>query len=1237
MAVEGQPLLELPEGPSEDIPEAAANAAPGNEDLLEAEKQEEQLEELMQEVVTAQEKLESAAHQTLAFQRDLALATDRSLVLRAEEQEHSGTVEKEQLIVAAHAHLRQCLCRDPAGKLWPVWSTKVADLQEYGPGISLYFGFTVRLGITFFLCSILVLPLLLLSLVGNGLDNIDAGTGELGVLAWSTLGNLQKNGTINSGPFNIPAADFSYWAGLLDAVAMGATWAVAFWFCQKTIPDAVARERKEVVTPDAYTLYISGLPRRLEQHLQYEQLLQAHFERMLNAELTPGIAATGVEVINRAEQFMSEPPARSCSWQRDLDSCGRRIGVISDGCKDQVSCEAADCAPPEGERNTVHKVSLVRDFNGRLGRYRAAVESAQRSHQQKKQQRGSRRTSELDEAEKGKILQELEEVKVEELEVLGAFVTFTHVKHKEFISQEYRFSRIMLLGRWLQGDDQRFEGDAIRASDAPLPADIFWENIDCPKNKRRLKKVVIAAAFLVLVLVMILCLSLAKWGREEAQAQGSGVCPAAADATESQKLYCSCTAIGIQNVLRDIPAGTRQECSSWLETYAYSQAMMILAVAFSSVINIAAGVLISLIAHFAQPPNFTVLESRIMQMTFVVKVLTLGVVVTLVNADFQFYIGSFKGLLGLLGAGQFKDIDKAWNAAVGVEILTLIVFSIMNEIIAIAFVLLFKLKCYCLAGRKVDWRSMKELFTPPQFELANYHADQLSLVFACLLFSSCLPAVLIVLAVRLFSMRLRCLIEYMSWPQSRGIEERRMDISRRGRVRGAGIRHLWDRIFPYGPSLTSAARDLFAFQSAAEELPVPSGAAEAEADLTDKVQNIEAAVLGLQGGLEAIRQQLARSGEGEAAQKGIPPRPGGGGRAKPEKRVEGLDPTVLAAARAAGVPQAQLERMGELARQGGKLGDGARAAASPLSESEEEDDAGKEMEAQPENVSEAICKITEILGQLAKSRRGGTLEELLERGETADPTSSSTSGGSSRGAAYAKLVSLLKEDPEKISRSVLKLMAEDYGAHKTAPGLDGVQMTAHSWLEHRSRVQQYAGPWAVVETLSRGVTAWNAHPLIGPEAMGRNAAKVESCEEILSALEAGCERAAEPTARTSFSEATGKLLSAKVCGTLNLEPASLAQSVVPERLRFFERPSFDPVPFMSEGSRAVYRRPLDFARNIPDEEPVPRTQVRCSRDAALRLLSVLDKCGRLELRPARKIRERVLNGMFAIPKDLERD
>ena len=384
MAVEGQPLLQLPEevasqetgldvAIADTVPEALtreatavepssfedptaqlrnvetfveglqdwvrrqADSASREQDLLLAQGK---LQELMHEVVRAHEKLEGAGQETLALQRDLALATDRSIVLRAEEQEQKGTVEKSQLIVAARAHLRQCLCRDPAGSLWPLWSTSASDMQEYGPGISLYFGFTVRLSITFCVCTMLLLPLLSLNLAGNGLENIDAGTGEHGVLAWSTLGNLQSNGTINSGPFEIPAADFSFWAGLLDAIAMAVTWGVAFWFGRKTIADAVARERKEVVTPDAYTIYVSGLPRHLgDRHLQYEQLLKDHFEGLLGAELGSAAAKKSVEVISRSEQFRNEPPARSCCWQGDRDSRGRRIGVVSKACEDDATCE----------------------------------------------------------------------------------------------------------------------------------------------------------------------------------------------------------------------------------------------------------------------------------------------------------------------------------------------------------------------------------------------------------------------------------------------------------------------------------------------------------------------------------------------------------------------------------------------------------------------------------------------------------------------------------------------------------------------------------------------------------------------------------------------------------------------------------------------------------------------------------------------------------------------------------
>ena len=69
----------------------------------------------------------------------------------------------------------------------------------------------------------------------------------------------------------------------------------------------------------------------------------------------------------------------------------------------------------------------------------------------------------------------------------------------------------------------------------------------------------------------------------------------------------------------------------------------------------------------------------------------------------------------------------------------------------------------------------------------------------------------------------------------------------------------------------------------------------------------------------------------------------------------------------------------------------------------------------------------------------------------------------------------------------------------------------------------------------------------------------------------------------------------------------------------------------------MYQHPLRFARELPPEEQVPRTQVRCSRSEALKLLHVLDASGRLALRPVSATRPRLYNGLFAIAKDLERD
>lgn len=757
-----------------------AMGASQNKDLVQAQ---EEMKSLMVDASDAQRRLEQVAKSSLELQRDLAQANDRSLVVNAENQ---SQMDKEALRIAAEAHLRQCRCRNKAGEPWPLWATTAGDLQEYGTGISLYFRFTISLVTAMMFAALLTLPLLILNSTGTGLTDVDVGAGEPGFFAVSSIGNFlsSSDGSISLSKFDISPADISFYIGVLDAVSIGLVLALAVWFERVVLPAAVRSEARTTVTPDAYTIFVSNLPRRLadDRHLQYEELLRQHFERQLSAEITPQMQMQGWTVISKEEQFLNETPRRRCFMLRAAtDHRGRKLGSVSDvegssalvrwpdaggnlgppvevaldGKKGLLQAdllkrlEEVGCEPGEEGQQAVFKVSLIRDFKGKLHSMRKVVERAKKIGEQSE-------TTPKEEKELADAEEELNHLNLEEKDVLGAFVTFTYIKFKDFVSQEYRFSRLLALGPLSQGPDQRFEGHALKLHSAPLPSDIFWENFDCPSSMRRLKTSFMGLTFLVVLLIMVLGLSLAKWGREQAQAQSpdcsiyANVTTAVFAATLPTECYCAW--VGAANILQDQPAGVMDTCQSYLQTVAFVQSMVIGAAIFSSIINVGSGHLISLLAHFMQPPNWTALETKITEMTFLVQLLTLGVVVTLVNADFGFGLGAEKGILGLVGAGDYPDIDRAWTAAVGVEILTLFLFSISTEAVAAVMVLWFKLSCWCFGPKKKTWKEMKALYTPPEFELALRQASQLSAVCAALLYSSCLPILNLILAVRLLAM-----------------------------------------------------------------------------------------------------------------------------------------------------------------------------------------------------------------------------------------------------------------------------------------------------------------------------------------------------------------------------------------------------------------------------------------------------------------------------------------------------
>ena len=162
-----------------------------------------------------------------------------------------------------------------------------------------------------------------------------------------------------------------------------------------------------------------------------------------------------------------------------------------------------------------------------------------------------------------------------------------------------------------------------------------------------------------------------------------------------------------------------------------------------------------------------------------------------------------------------------------------------------------------------------------------------------------------------------------------------------------------------------------------------------------------------------------------------------------------------------------------------------------------------------------------------------------------------------------------------------------------------------------------------VLALERNVAVWNSAGSFGPKGMGRSASKFEVLEDLLFACQdEWASSINDPPTQEARLKAT--------------QP-TYARPVEPSRLNFPGRPSFDPVPFLDNANRQVYKDPLLFARPLAPDASLPEVRVHATRANAIKLLEVLDASGRLKLVPASELRPRLRNGVFALAKDEARD
>ena len=160
--------------------------------------------------------------------------------------------------------------------------------------------------------------------------------------------------------------------------------------------------------------------------------------------------------------------------------------------------------------------------------------------------------------------------------------------------------------------------------------------------------------------------------------------------------------------------------------------------------------------------------------------------------------------------------------------------------------------------------------------------------------------------------------------------------------------------------------------------------------------------------------------------------------------------------------------------------------------------------------------------------------------------------------------------------------------------------------------------WFVIRRLEKMLDAWIIHPLVTSESMGRNAAKVEELDSVLSHLEAvlgntfhagvyarpDCERR-----KPGRTKADAVQLGRSVASL-----GSTFKQLDPDRIAFVGEPHFDPAPFLDERGRDVFLHPLSEAP--PPEDylgPLPSVQVHVAEKKRDDFLELLDGFGRLAL------------------------
>ena len=189
-----------------------------------------------------------------------------------------------------------------------------------------------------------------------------------------------------------------------------------------------------------------------------------------------------------------------------------------------------------------------------------------------------------------------------------------------------------------------------------------------------------------------------------------------------------------------------------------------------------------------------------------------------------------------------------------------------------------------------------------------------------------------------------------------------------------------------------------------------------------------------------------------------------------------------------------------------------------------------------------------------------------------------------------------------------------------------------------------ARQWTAVRMLEHLSFDGNTPNSVDASDMERAAGKVEGLEKSLEAVSRAL--ASRQLCRGDYfcsgcgppvDLAPSSLRCGEVVGNVKLEKDLTAKPLFADRLTFPEKPQFDPRKFFDSATLRLYDKPLSGGKDQRHVGAPPKVQIRAGPREKLALFKKMAACGLLCPLEDGSYLDLYKNGLFAVPKDAEKD